>query len=509
MKLIKFFAVVLLVSGSSFFLYQCKEKEDDPGSGIQVTGFDPVSGSAGDLVHISGRNFSIVASNNKVNFNGTPATIIDANTTSITVLIPAGATTGKIAVTANGTTVFSHDDFRVLQSTPGITAFTPSSGIAGSAVVINGNGFSPSASDNVVTFNGVAAIVTSSTAQSINTTVPDGATTGKITVTVTISGTSATYTSTTDFLVPAPTVSGFTPAYGLPGTSIVITGSNFNSGSPSNNIVTINGTAAPVTAATSTQLTVTVPLATTGKIAVSVGGQSATSISNYEVLKDIPKDGLVGFYPFKGDVTDASGNSLNATANGEPMLSTDRFGIDNQAYTLDGINDYITMGDPAKLQISNTMTVAGWFKVHESAPANMRAMIVKIFFDPAKGFNPESGFYISQNQNSADFHLYSYLADGSDFAINEGVANSAVDSWIFIAFVTDGTSWKFYKDTTVSSGIASVGNANPDATLGDFVIGSYAGGFFFDGSVDDITIYNRALSSDEIQQLYTQTVTKY
>jgi hypothetical protein len=45
-----------------------------------------------------------------------------------------------------------------------------------------------------------------------------------------------------------------------------------------------------------------------------------------------------------------------------------------------------------------------------------------------------------------------------------------------------------------------------DGTLGNLVIGAYNGGFVFDGKIDDITIYNRALSAEEVMQLYEQTV---
>lgn len=78
-----------------------------------------------------------------------------------------------------------------------ITGFTPSSGPVATTVTITGTYFSTTPTSNTVTFNGVAAIVTSSTATSITVTVPPGATTGPIAVTV--GGNTAT--SVTDFTV--------------------------------------------------------------------------------------------------------------------------------------------------------------------------------------------------------------------------------------------------------------------------------------------------------------------
>ncbi|MBL7847864.1 MAG: VCBS repeat-containing protein [Cyclobacteriaceae bacterium] len=72
---------------------------------------------------------------------------------------------------------------RNLQGTPSITGVAPSSGIMGSSVTITGTNFSPTPSDNVVKFNGLAATVISSTTTSITAIVPTNATTGPLTVT--------------------------------------------------------------------------------------------------------------------------------------------------------------------------------------------------------------------------------------------------------------------------------------------------------------------------------------
>jgi len=91
-----------------------------------------------------------------------------------------------------------------------ITSFTPLAGKAGTVVTINGSGFSPTLLGNTIKFNGVLAVVTSATAASITTSVPPGATTGKISVTV--SG--VTVASATDFIIDnaAPIVTTYLPA---------------------------------------------------------------------------------------------------------------------------------------------------------------------------------------------------------------------------------------------------------------------------------------------------------
>ncbi|CAN5351258.1 hypothetical protein BH09BAC3_BH09BAC3_08890 [soil metagenome] len=84
---------------------------------------------------------------------------------------------------------------------PTISSFSPASGLDGTAVIITGTNFSATPADNVVTFTAVPATVTASTATRITTSVPAGATTGRITVTVGC----ITATSAADFTVGATT----------------------------------------------------------------------------------------------------------------------------------------------------------------------------------------------------------------------------------------------------------------------------------------------------------------
>jgi protocatechuate 3,4-dioxygenase beta subunit len=175
-------------------------KDDDATPVPSITSFTATSGAVGDTVIISGANFSATTTNNTVTFNGTTATVTAATTTQLTVTVPSGASTGKIAVTVNGQTGTSSSDFTVTTSSStadlAITSFT-SSGSAGSSIVITGTGFSTTAASNTVTINGVVATVVSATVTQLVVTVPSGATSGVVAVTVN----GVTVTSATSFTV--------------------------------------------------------------------------------------------------------------------------------------------------------------------------------------------------------------------------------------------------------------------------------------------------------------------
>jgi hypothetical protein len=146
-----------------------------------ISGFSPGSGKVGDTVSIQGTNFDTTATDNTVSFNGVTATVESSTATSIVTTVPSGATTGSISVTVDGMTATSSDRFTVQ---PVIAEFLPANGTVGTAVIISGTGFDSTAANNVVTFNGVAAVVTAATSRTIVTSVPLGASTGKISLKV-------------------------------------------------------------------------------------------------------------------------------------------------------------------------------------------------------------------------------------------------------------------------------------------------------------------------------------
>lgn len=282
-------SMILLAASLSITMFSCGDDDEEIKAPI-IASFTPTSALPGASVTISGSNFSATASNNHVSFNGVEAAVTSATATQLVVTVPESATTGKITVAINGKTATSSADFTVLQTT--LTGFSPDSGFPGATVTITGTNFSATLSENVVKFNGVAATVSSATATELDVTVPESATTGKITVTVN----GKTATSATDFTVLQTTITGFSPDSGFPGATVTITGTNF-SATVSENVVKFNGVAATVSSATATELVVTVPeSATTGKITVTLNGKTTTSSADFTVLQTT----ITGFSPQSG-----------------------------------------------------------------------------------------------------------------------------------------------------------------------------------------------------------------
>jgi uncharacterized repeat protein (TIGR03803 family) len=148
----------------------------------------------------------------------------------------------------------------------------PTSGKEGAAVTILGTNLTGASS---VTFGGIAATFTVVSPSEITTTVPAGALTGSVTVTVG----ATTLTSNVAFRV-TPTITGFSPPSGPVGTPVTITGT----GLMQTTKVTFNNTVATFTVNSDTQVTATVPTgATTGKIEITTPGGTAKSATSFTV----------------------------------------------------------------------------------------------------------------------------------------------------------------------------------------------------------------------------------
>ncbi|MEI6142357.1 MAG: FG-GAP-like repeat-containing protein, partial [Mariniphaga sp.] len=216
-----------------------------------ITSFTPVSAGTGLTVTITGTNFTGASA---VSFGGTAATSFNVvSATSITALVATG-TSGTVSLTTPGGTATLAGYTYV--PTPTITSFTPVSAVTGANVTITGTNFTGA---TTVSFGGTAATSFNiDSATSITAIVANG-TSG--TVSVTTPGGTATLDGFS-FVPPPIIITSFTPASGAIGSSVTITGTNFNT-TAEQNIVFFGATRAVVTAASATSLTVTVPLGAT------------------------------------------------------------------------------------------------------------------------------------------------------------------------------------------------------------------------------------------------------
>jgi YD repeat-containing protein len=159
-----------------------------------------------------------------------------------------------------------------------IIRFDPGSGPIGSQVTISGTGFSATPGENIVQFNGAIASVSSASATQLSVTVPNGATTGPLSVTTAASAATSLNSFTITDSGALPAITSFSPSIGLAGTAVSVTGNNFDS-VLNNNELSFNISRARASSGTTTSLAVAVPSpATSGHIAIRTpAGKAASS----------------------------------------------------------------------------------------------------------------------------------------------------------------------------------------------------------------------------------------
>lgn len=277
------------------------------GPGPYISSLETVSGGPGAQVGINGAHFTTGVTN--VSFNGAKApNYYVVSDTYMWAVVPTNATSGRITVSSYSG---SSTSAQIFYLPPILTSFTPAEGKVGTTVQISGTNFTGALS---VRFNGVPA--TSFTVNSdrlITTQAPTNVSTGLILVTTP----GGPVESTNKFKV-IPTIFGFVPNAGAVGTSVTISGANFNVGKPE---VRFNGVkAADPTGVSFDQLTAVVPAgASTGPITITTGDGSDTSVGSFflplSVTNITPNSGVPGkTVMVKGlNLTGAIGVRFNGT----------------------------------------------------------------------------------------------------------------------------------------------------------------------------------------------------
>ena len=237
-------------------------------------------------------------------------------------------------------------------------------------------------------------------------------------------------------------------------------------------------------------------------LALNVIGQ----VPNY-----VPTNGLVGWWGFNGNANDESGNGNNGTVNGA-TLTTDRFGSPNSTYDFDGVNDLITSTTMTTIQGQNQMTWSCWF-VCRSNPidgqpnriiskdnlpgvnANRMALIINNY----SGANNTIHFVFHDATNTSNVHTNYPLVYDSIYHVVVAVnTNESSDSSKLKLFVNGKLT-----DYNVNGTVPPLTPSNPyNIRFG----GSLSTNNYWDGIIDDIGIWNRALTECEIKDLYNAQV---
>ncbi len=226
-------------------------------AGPVISSFNPISGSSGDLITITGENFSQQPKNNLVKVGSLICTVASSTASEIKAKLPGGITSSgrfKVSVKVGESTTFSTGDFTLIG--PILNAVNPISAIQGTTITIDGEGFSVVPAENLVKFGQTVSPVLIATATQLVVKVPPTNFAGTVLLTVTVNGITGGFTS--PFTIEGPEIFSVSPPIEYPGKIITIKGKNF-SAVITENTVLFSTRATKILEATTTELKVEIP----------------------------------------------------------------------------------------------------------------------------------------------------------------------------------------------------------------------------------------------------------
>jgi len=236
-------------------------------------------------------------------------------------------------------------------------------------------------------------------------------------------------------------------------------------------------------------------------------------------------NGLVAYYPFEGNADDESGHESHGAAyNGVTYINDKR----GKVAHFDGVDDYIMIKPRSDVSAIGDFTISAWTYLENWKHQTSSNMDRQYIFDghadinmvaPAPDFyRPGFGLVYDGNSIAGISEIHNFIQyDGHEGYLEQNTPMSVKGAWHFVTFVRKGRNDYTYLDgQLVASTYAKNDKRNTPLNMNHaWFIGTfggntpdYDGGVFnysFYGSIDDLAIYQRALSEAEIESLYAES----
>ena len=207
--------------------------------------------------------------------------------------------------------------------------------------------------------------------------------------------------------------------------------------------------------------------------------------------------GLVSYWSFdqssiKGNIVEDLWGTNNGIIMGGARVTTGKAG---EALDFDGTDDHVDCGDGASLNITNSITVEFWINPRNGA---VNGHVVSKGQWGAGGYWVQHGGALANETNFIYFYAQNVYQGG--IAPKD---TTTVNTWQHIVVTYDGASIKAYKDGVLVN--SEVANDIIKPSSRKLMIGKYAAANlnYFNGILDEIRLYNRALTAAEVQQNYS------
>jgi hypothetical protein len=215
-------------------------------------------------------------------------------------------------------------------------------------------------------------------------------------------------------------------------------------------------------------------------------------------------NGLVACYSFSGNANDGSGNNNNGIVNGA-TLTSDRYGNLNSAYRFNGVSDYVSI--PPNAFKNSKYTFAAWVFIQSSDRSGMDIVSVG---DSTQWTHQALGIDYQYEIASLCGIYYNHVLSPADTSVCfNDQQRPGLQTWMHLVFAKSSNQIELFINgvSVAGEGLGPV-EVPPDYGMTTKAnIGARSNlTQFFNGMIDDVVIYNRALTVQEVLQLYQQGV---
>ena len=217
---------------------------------------------------------------------------------------------------------------------------------------------------------------------------------------------------------------------------------------------------------------------------------------------------IIGWWKFDessgNTAADSSGmGSSGNLVNGLTFSGCSIPGVSGNALSFDGTNDSIQLGDPAILKDNlSQITVTAWVRPYALSVSSDKSILLR--WGPSVQSYGLNLFGVGgSSQRTPIFSIVAGSSSGNSAFTAQSATQVVIDKWQFLAGTYDGISLKFFLNGKMTGQTGASGSINSATVPEGILIGRYSSGSNFPkAAMDDLRIYNIALSSEEIQDLY-------
>jgi len=192
---------------------------------------------------------------------------------------------------------------------------------------------------------------------------------------------------------------------------------------------------------------------------------------------------------------DSSGQGNDATINGATQVAGR---VGSNAYSFDGINDYITVPSTGSLQIASDISIAVWIKA--DSYAEWESIIQ--YSNPGEAEADNYLYNIAWANTGGDIRFFWEYGGGSNVWTDFNT-NLNTGQWYHLVAVRNTSEMKAYLYVDGALFSSQTYSNNPTGgTTSQLRIGADSAGYYFDGTIDEVVLWNRVLSPLEIDQIY-------